>query len=312
MTGIKRISEFISRPEIPARHVIEDGGESTMPQGEARSGYCRVYAAPSDAAEPVVVIEGAELDWARELSEEEVAAKAKADAKKATADAKKQAKAAKAAGASGADSDAVAPLLADDVLTDAAAEVDAAAEGGAEGAAGGGAASAPDATEQHKAGGVRDITLTIPRGAFVCIVGKVGSGKSTLLHSLINEVPIKSGYVQVRAANVAYCAQEAWVQTCSVRENILFGRAFDEQRYKNALTAACLWKDLEQLRDGDDTEVGERGFTLSGGQQQRIAFARAVYAGADLYVLDDVRGDPRRTYYRYTYFVHIIRFSHTL
>ena len=74
----------------------------------------------------------------------------------------------------------------------------------------------------------------------------------------------------------------------SVRDNILFGRPFDHERYKNACFAADLWSDFEQFPDGDATEIGELGINLSGGQKQRVSFARAVYSGADLLLLDDV------------------------
>ena len=59
------------------------------------------------------------------------------------------------------------------------------------------------------------------------------------------------------------------------------------RRYQAALTAAQLAADLEQLPDGDLTEIGERGVTLSGGQKQRVSIARAVYADADVIILDD-------------------------
>lgn len=272
VTGIKRISEFISRPEVTARHVIEDGDE--VPTGEERAGYCRVYTAPrrDPTGAPVVLIESADFDWTWGGSNKEEEKKKADETEETTGETGEDAAAASLS----------APLLGADSLAETGADGVAIVDSVAA------AEATPKSVEQAESGGVSDVSLVVPRGAFVCIVGKVGSGKSTVLHSIINEVPIKRGYVEVRARAVAYCAQEAWVQTCSVRENILFGRPFIEERYKHAIDAACLWKDLEQLRDGDDTEVGERGFTLSGGQQQRIAFARAVYSNADLYVLDDV------------------------
>ena len=68
---------------------------------------------------------------------------------------------------------------------------------------------------------------------------------------------------------------------------VLFGRAFNEQRYAAALDASCLTADIAILQNGHDTEIGERGVTLSGGQKQRVALARALYSDADLYILDD-------------------------
>jgi ATP-binding cassette subfamily C (CFTR/MRP) protein 2 len=85
----------------------------------------------------------------------------------------------------------------------------------------------------------------------------------------------------------AYVSQTAWIQTGTIRENILFGSEFDDQRYQETLQKSSLIKDLELLPYGDLTEIGERGVNLSGGQKQRIQLARALYENADLYLLDD-------------------------
>ena len=82
-------------------------------------------------------------------------------------------------------------------------------------------------------------------------------------------------------------AQVAWVQSLSLKENVLFGRAMDEERYRAALECACMRSDVALLPLGDLTEIGEKGITLSGGQKQSTAIARAVYADADLVVMDD-------------------------
>ena len=79
-----------------------------------------------------------------------------------------------------------------------------------------------------------------------------------------------------------------WVQNETVRENILFGCEYDEEKYKNVIYACSLESDLEILPAGDNTEIGERGITLSGGQKARINLARAVYADKDIVLLDDV------------------------
>jgi ABC-type multidrug transport system fused ATPase/permease subunit len=78
------------------------------------------------------------------------------------------------------------------------------------------------------------------------------------------------------------------VQNLSLRDNILFGLPFDAALYSKVLSACGLLPDLASLPDGDQTEIGERGINLSGGQKARIALARAVYARADVYLLDDV------------------------
>ena len=82
-------------------------------------------------------------------------------------------------------------------------------------------------------------------------------------------------------------SQIAWIQTGTIRDNILFGSQMDSWRYRETLEKCSLVKDLELLPYGDLTEIGERGVNLSGGQKQRIQLARALYQDADIYLLDD-------------------------
>ncbi|KAI7725504.1 hypothetical protein M8C21_007046, partial [Ambrosia artemisiifolia] len=133
---------------------------------------------------------------------------------------------------------------------------------------------------------LRNINLQARLGEKIAICGEVGSGKSTLLAAILGEVPITEGTLQVYGS-IAYVSQSAWIQTGSIRDNILFGSEMDDQRYQEALSKCCLVKDLELLPYGDLTEIGERGVNLSGGQKQRIQLARALYQDADIYLLDD-------------------------
>lgn len=86
---------------------------------------------------------------------------------------------------------------------------------------------------------------------------------------------------------IAYVSQSAWIQTGSIRDNILFGSQMENDRYQDTLERCALMKDLELLPYGDLTEIGERGVNLSGGQKQRVQLARALYKNADIYLLDD-------------------------
>lgn len=131
-----------------------------------------------------------------------------------------------------------------------------------------------------------DITLDIPYGKLVAIVGPVGSGKSSLLQGLIGEMRSTAGKVTF-GGKVAYCPQMAWIQSNSIRDNILFGLPFDEKRYWDVIKASELEADLAILPAGDMTEVGERGISLSGGQKQRINIARALYCAAPITIFDD-------------------------
>lgn len=133
---------------------------------------------------------------------------------------------------------------------------------------------------------LRGINIAVKRGEKVAVCGRIGSGKSTLLQSFLGEVPKVSGMVASNGT-IAYVAQTAWIPTGTIKENILFGMPMDENRYKKALKACALERDLSNFTHGDLTEIGERGINLSGGQKQRIQLARAVYRDADIYLLDD-------------------------
>ncbi|KAL7746950.1 hypothetical protein RI367_007662 [Sorochytrium milnesiophthora] len=131
-----------------------------------------------------------------------------------------------------------------------------------------------------------DINLSVDNGTLVAVVGRVGQGKTALLLSMLGEMAKLSGRV-VLNGSVAYCAQQPWIFNGSLRENILFSSAFDEAKYQTVLHACSLVTDLEILVNGDRTLIGDKGVNLSGGQKARIALARAVYANADVYLLDD-------------------------
>ncbi|GMN31752.1 hypothetical protein TIFTF001_003380 [Ficus carica] len=133
---------------------------------------------------------------------------------------------------------------------------------------------------------LRNINLEVKRGEKLAICGEVGSGKSTLLAAILGEVPHINGDVHV-CGKLAYVSQSAWIQTGTIKENILFGSAMDSVKYKETLEKCSLVKDLEMLPFGDLTQIGERGINLSGGQKQRIQLARALYQNADVYLLDD-------------------------
>ncbi|ONM02879.1 ABC transporter C family member 10, partial [Zea mays] len=133
---------------------------------------------------------------------------------------------------------------------------------------------------------LKNINLVVKAGEKVAICGEVGSGKSTLLAAVLGEVPKTEGMIQI-CGKTAYVSQNAWIQTGTVQDNILFGSSMDRQRYQETLERCSLVKDLEMLPYGDHTQIGERGVNLSGGQKQRVQLARALYQNADIYLLDD-------------------------
>ncbi|NWV07412.1 MRP1 protein, partial [Ptilonorhynchus violaceus] len=133
---------------------------------------------------------------------------------------------------------------------------------------------------------LKNLSVSIPEGSLVAVVGQVGSGKSSFLSAILGEMEKLEGTVQ-RRGSVAYVSQQAWIQNDSLQENILFGSNLNRPYYELVLESCALLPDLEQLPNGDQTEIGERGVNLSGGQKQRVSLARAVYSNADLYLLDD-------------------------
>ena len=133
---------------------------------------------------------------------------------------------------------------------------------------------------------LRDIKFTTPPGTLTVITGPVGSGKSTLLSAIAGEIVDTSGTITYQGTRV-YVPQVPWVFSGTIKENILFGLPYDELKYTKIIEALALTEDIQQFPDHDQTIVGERGVVLSGGQRARVSLARAVYADADLYLLDD-------------------------
>lgn len=132
-----------------------------------------------------------------------------------------------------------------------------------------------------------NLNLEVKKGELVAVVGGVGSGKSSLLYGILGEMhKLNSGTININGTR-AYVAQQAWIQNATLKDNILFGRPYDEATYNQVLQASCLITDLNIMPAGDQTEIGEKGINLSGGQKQRISLARSLYADADIYFLDD-------------------------
>ncbi|KAK3738617.1 hypothetical protein RRG08_040275 [Elysia crispata] len=133
---------------------------------------------------------------------------------------------------------------------------------------------------------LKKINLSVEDESLVAVVGPVGCGKSSLVSALLGEMEKMAGTVNVRGS-VAYVPQQAWIQNNTLRNNILFGRPMDTALYMKCLEGCALQPDLDILPAGDLTEIGEKGINLSGGQKQRVSLARALYAQADVYLLDD-------------------------
>jgi len=141
---------------------------------------------------------------------------------------------------------------------------------------------------------LRGISLQASAGSLVAIVGPVGSGKSSVLAALTGQLQLRRGAIALRGS-IAYTAQRPMILSTTVRDNICFGKPFDEAWYDRVIDACDLRSDLSTLPANDLTVIGEKGLSLSGGQRARVALARAVYADAQVYLLDDPLAalDPR-------------------
>ncbi|KAI4565339.1 hypothetical protein MJT46_009682 [Ovis ammon polii x Ovis aries] len=149
---------------------------------------------------------------------------------------------------------------------------------------------------------LQGLSFTVRPGEVLAVVGPVGAGKSSLLSALLGELPPSQGKVSVHG-RIAYVSQQPWVFPGTIKSNILFGKKYEEDRYEEVIRACALeeilsvtyfkyyCEDLGQvlqlLKEGDLTEIGDRGTPLSEGQKARVSLARAVYQDADIYLLDD-------------------------
>jgi ATP-binding cassette subfamily B protein len=147
---------------------------------------------------------------------------------------------------------------------------------------------------------LRDVSLTVPAGTSLGIVGPIGSGKSTLASVIprlfevddgcvfIDGVDVNRLKIQTLRSNIAMVPQDSFLFSMSLAENIAYGLSeADPKRVAEAVERAQLTKDLAEFPHGLATLVGERGVMLSGGQRQRTALARALALDPSILILDD-------------------------
>ena len=148
--------------------------------------------------------------------------------------------------------------------------------------------------------GIRNIHLSLERGSFTVITGRVGSGKTTLLRVLLGLLPKDSGEILWNGSlvekpaefftppNCAYTAQVPRLFSDSLRDNILMGLEHSDEDIYRAVRSAVMEQDLNDFEEGLDTKVGPKGVKLSGGQIQRTAAARMFVREPELLVFDDL------------------------
>ena len=148
---------------------------------------------------------------------------------------------------------------------------------------------------------VKNISLDIPANSFTSIVGPSGAGKSTILDILLGLLIPKQGEVTIDESplssilehyqqNISYVGQNIFLKNETIKENICFGlnkSEIDEKKFLSSIEAANLKELIDELPNGVDTMVGERGIKISGGQQQRVVIARALYLDRKIIVLDE-------------------------
>lgn len=129
-------------------------------------------------------------------------------------------------------------------------------------------------------------TVVIPRNKFTAVIGPTGSGKSSLLQAILGEMTVNGGSFDVYG-RIAYVAQDAWVMSGTLRDNIVFMGTFDLARYQAIVQMCCLEEEFRTFPGDDQFVVGEAGGNLSGGQRARISLARALYSRPQILLLDD-------------------------
>ena len=141
-------------------------------------------------------------------------------------------------------------------------------------------AAAAVVSEDEVAFAVGPLTIKLPAGGLVGVVGQVGCGKSTFIMGLLGELVDQQTNSEAACgggAPVGYLSQTPAVVNGSLRQNITLGCPFNQEQYTAAVEAACLGPDIAAMPAGDETEIGERGTTVSGGQKARIGFARCKF-----------------------------------
>lgn len=146
-----------------------------------------------------------------------------------------------------------------------------------------------------------DAHMVVPRGKSVGIMGSSGAGKSTIVDILLGLLHVQEGQITCDGvdifknyeswlAQIGYIPQSIYLIDESIRENIAFGidaDKIDEKRIWEVLEEAQLKEFIEELPEGLDTTIGDRGIRLSGGQRQRIGIARALYHNPEILVFDE-------------------------
>ena len=104
---------------------------------------------------------------------------------------------------------------------------------------------------------LKNINMSVKHGQLVAVVGQVGAGKTSLISALLGEMEKVNGTINTYG-RISYVPQQAWIQNCTLRDNILFGRSYEQSTYNKVVAACAMVPDLAMLPGGDSTEIGEK------------------------------------------------------
>jgi ABC-type multidrug transport system fused ATPase/permease subunit len=161
--------------------------------------------------------------------------------------------------------------------------------------------------DPHMSFRIQASQFKIKKGDLVMIIGEIGSGKSSLIKTLLGEMSQTVTADNLQCVNdrstimtqaqmlptckisgsMVYLGQKPWLQTGTIKENVLLDLAYNPERFKKAINQSGLLHDIETFKEGIYKHVGEGGETLSGGQRCRVALAMCLYQNSDIYLLDD-------------------------
>ena len=146
---------------------------------------------------------------------------------------------------------------------------------------------------------IDDLSFKINKGSSISLVGESGSGKSTIIKLIMGLVKYNDGEILIDGKelsklnlnsfydNVTYVSQEAPIFDGTLRENLIFDKDINDEDILKVLKLVSLDKFYEKLKNGLDTELGEKGIRMSGGERQRVALARLFFDDSNIIILDE-------------------------
>ena len=147
---------------------------------------------------------------------------------------------------------------------------------------------------------LEDINISIKKGKSLGIIGVIGSGKTTLMNLLLKLYKVPKGSISIDGKdindiktdvirnNICYITQDNFLFSTTLKENInLFRDEYDDKEIVDSTKSSMIYEEIEQMADGINTVIGEKGIDLSGGQKQRVVISRAFLNKSNIVIFDD-------------------------